>query len=48
MTEVQAGAHDVHQVAVGHSKDVLQTSDIAFCFDIQRELLTCAHHAVAE
>ena len=38
----------MHEVAVGHSKHVLQRSDVALGLDVQRELLTGAHHAVAE
>ena len=38
----------MHQVAVGHSKDVLQTSDVALGFDLQWELRTSADNAVAE
>ena len=37
------------QVAVGDSKDVLQGWRCsAFWFDVERELLASAHHAVAE
>ena len=42
------GAHDVHEVAVGDSEHVLEGSDVPLGFDVERELLAGAHHAVAE
>ena len=38
----------MHQVAVGDSKDVLQASNVPFCFNIQRELLTSTNNTVTE
>ena len=42
------GAHNVHQVAVGHSEHVLERGDVALGLDVEGELLAGAHHAVAE